>query len=97
MAQLVGAFAYEAARRLRRARGLPSSPVPLTQRQIDCVLLVARGKSDWEISRILGIAEDTVTEHLDAARGRYGVSRRGQLVVRALYDGWFSLTDAIGR
>ena len=96
MAQLVGAFGYEAARRLRRGRGEAPLPTPLTQRQVDCVLLIARGKSDWEISRILGIAEDTVTEHVDAARSRYGVSRRSQLVVRALYDGWFSMTDAMG-
>ena len=95
MAQLVGAFAYEAARRLRRGRGDAPQPTPLTGRQVDCVLLIARGKSDWEISRILGIAEDTVTEHVDAARTRYGVARRSQLVVRALYDGWFSITDAM--
>ena len=96
MAQVVGAFAYEAARRLRRGYGQASQPVALTPRQVDCVVLVARGKSDWEISRILGIAEDTVTEHVDSARTRYGVARRSQLVVRALYDGWFSIAEAMG-
>jgi LuxR family quorum-sensing system transcriptional regulator CciR len=97
MAQLVGAFGYEAARRLRRIGQAAATPTPLTPRQVDCVLLIARGKSDWEISRILGIAEDTVTEHVDGARRRYGVARRSQLVVRALYDGWFSLGEAVGR
>lgn len=93
VAQLVGSFAYETARRLLIVDG--DVQRTLTPRQIDCVLQVARGKSDWEISRILGISEDTVSEHVDAARSRYGVSRRGQLVVRALYDGYFSMTDAM--
>lgn len=95
MAQLAGCFSYEAARRLRREGGQPANPVNLTPRQLDCILLIARGKTDWEISRILGLAEDTITEHVDSARERYGVARRSQLIVRALYDGHFSLTDAL--
>ena len=96
-AQLVGSFAYEAARRLRAAREGPAAVAParLTARQVECVLLVARGKTDWEIARILGITEDTVTEHLDEARRRCDVSRRTQLVVRALFDGHFTIADAL--
>ena len=93
MAQLFGSFAYDAARRLRGL--IHERKVALTPRQIDCILQVARGKSDWEISMILGIGKDTVSEHLDAARVRYGVTKRSQLVVRALHDGLFSLQDAI--
>jgi LuxR family quorum-sensing system transcriptional regulator CciR len=95
MAQLAGTFAYEAARQLRRRGQTETEPVALTPRQVDCVLLVAKGKSDWEISRILGVAEETVTEHVDAARARYGVARRSQLVVRALHDGHFAIADAL--
>ncbi len=95
MAQLTGTFAYEAARRLRRQTETVLEPVRLTPRQIDCVLLIAKGKTDWEIGRILGLSEDTVTEHVDAARARYGVARRSQLVVRALHDGHFAITDAL--
>lgn len=95
-AQLVGAFAFEAARRLRRG-GMPSvGVVGLTPRQVECLLLIARGKTDWEIGTILGLAEDTVGKYVNAARERYGVSRRSQLVVRALYDGHFSLAEAMG-
>lgn len=96
MAQLVGCFAYEAARRLhRRSEVLAPPPVALTPRQLDCLILVARGKTDWEIGAILGVAEDTIGKYMDDARRRYGVSRRSELVVRALYDGHFSLEDAI--
>lgn len=96
MAQIVGTFSYEAARRLRR-NGVSdlAEPVALTPRQIDCLLLIARGKTDWEISVILGLAEDTIGKYVEDARRRYDVSRRSQLVVRALFDGHFSLRDAV--
>ncbi len=95
-AQLVGAFAFEAARRLWRVR--TPSPLPrLTDRQRECLLWVARGKSDWEISRILGIRHETVVRHLKQARERYGVSKRTMLAVHALFDGSISFTDVLKR
>lgn len=62
-------------------------PVTLSPRQIDCVALVAQGKSDWEISQILGLGRDTVHEYVEGARRRYDVRRRTQLVLRAVRDG----------
>ncbi|MBB5720345.1 DNA-binding CsgD family transcriptional regulator [Stakelama sediminis] len=47
------------------------SPV-LTRRQRDCLIWAARGKGDWEISRILGVSEETVAKHFRAACERYG-------------------------
>jgi LuxR family quorum-sensing system transcriptional regulator CciR len=98
MAQVVGAFAFEAARRLLRARHprqLPSQVPALTERQLDCITLVAMGKTDWEIGRILGISEATAHEHIEAARRRYGVTKRAQLVVRALFDGQITFSDVL--
>jgi LuxR family quorum-sensing system transcriptional regulator CciR len=69
----------------------------LTDRQRDCVIWAARGKSDWEISRILGLSEDTVTEYLKRARQRYGVSKRTMLAVHALFDGAISFADVLKR
>jgi LuxR family quorum-sensing system transcriptional regulator CciR len=99
MAQLVGTFAYEAARSLLRkgeeiVRG-PGERESLTQRQLECIVLVGRGKTDWEISRVLGISEDTVTEHLNDARRRCGVSRRAELPIHALYRGELSFSDIL--
>jgi LuxR family quorum-sensing system transcriptional regulator CciR len=97
-AQLVGAFAFEAARRLWRVRSPASPPQPrLTDRQRECILWVARGKSDWEISRILGIEHETVVRHLKLARERYGVAKRTMLAVHALFDGSISFTDILKR
>jgi len=110
MAQLVGNFAYETARQLLRTgvifvgRPLPPSgtlravrdPAPtLTTRQLECVVLVARGKSDREIAGILGLQEQTVTQHLNDARRRCGVSRRAELPIHALYHGHLTFSDVI--
>jgi LuxR family quorum-sensing system transcriptional regulator CciR len=94
--QLVGAFAFEAARRMRRSR-FAASTVQLTDRQRECVLWAARGKSDWEIGRILGISEQTVIEHLKHARERYGVSKRTLLAVHALFEGTIGFLDVLRR
>ena len=99
LTQLAGAFAFEAARRLWSGRGhlLAATGPILTDRQRDCLLWAARGKSDWETSRILGVSEETVTCHLKQARERYGVSKRTLLAIRALFDGSLSFTDVLKR
>lgn len=94
LAQLIGTFAFEAARKAQRFNaGAP--PPQLTDRQVECVALVARGKTDWEIARILGVGSETVTQHLKDARERYGVTKRTMLAVRALFDGLISFTDIL--
>lgn len=98
LAHLVGAFAFEAARRLWRVRAPAVELLPrLTERQRECILWVARGKSDWEISRILGIQHETVVRHLKQARERYGVGKRTMLAVQALFEGSISFTDVFKR
>src|SRR5690606_17484740 len=68
LAQLVGAFSFEAARRLWRVRTTGAPRVArVTDRQRECILWMARGKSDWEISRILGVQHETVVRHLKQA------------------------------
>ncbi len=92
-AQYLACFAFEAARRLA-ARGEPPTP-KLTRRQMECVVLAARGKSDWVSAQILGLAPDTVHKYLEQAKARFGVSSRTELVVRALYDGQLTFGDLL--
>jgi LuxR family transcriptional regulator, quorum-sensing system regulator CciR len=98
MAQLIGAFAFQAARNLVRAsaQNLGSGPAqPLSERQLQCVALVARGKSDWEIGKILGISEETVKRHLSLARAHYDVPKRIQVALRAIFEGRIILADVL--
>lgn len=95
LAELIGGFAFAAARRLGRSDPTPGQGPPrLTPRQHDCLLLVIHGKTDKEIARKLDIREDTVTEYLDLLRRRYGVKNRLLLAVRAIYDGQISFIEA---
>ncbi|HEX7943448.1 MAG TPA: LuxR family transcriptional regulator [Phenylobacterium sp.] len=99
--QYMGCFAFEAARRVRKtqqvreAREAVERP-RLTGRQLDCLVLAAQGKSDWAIAQLLGISGETVHQHIETAKRRYGVASRMQLVVRALYDNVITFADTLG-
>jgi LuxR family quorum-sensing system transcriptional regulator CciR len=88
-AQAIGAFAFEAARRLIQERPEASekylAPAPLTDRQRECLIFAARGKSDSVIAQLLEIRPKTVNEHIEAAKRRYCVATRSQLMIRALF------------
>jgi LuxR family transcriptional regulator, quorum-sensing system regulator CciR len=95
-AQYLGCFGFEAARRIvQSTRTDPEASPSLTKRQLDCVVLVARGKSDWDAAQILGLAPDTVHQHVEAAKKRYSVASRTQLVVRALFDSRITFSDIL--
>lgn len=87
--QILSYYFATLGRRLQReARepgcGMESPPVRLTPRQRECLQWVRAGKTDWEISVILGLSEDTVSEHIDAARKRLGARTRVQAVIEAI-------------
>lgn len=56
--------------------------IRLTDRERDALGWVAEGKSDWEISVILGVSETTVRFHVDNARRKLGAVTRAQAVAR---------------
>ena len=50
----------------------------LTLRELDCLRLVAGGHSDKEIAVILGIAQSTAHEHVEAGKRKFKVSTRAE-------------------
>ncbi|MBX9745676.1 MAG: helix-turn-helix transcriptional regulator [Hyphomonadaceae bacterium] len=48
---------------------------------------VADGKTDWEISVIMGIAEATVRFHADNARRKLGAVNRAHAIARLVQSG----------
>lgn len=58
------------------------SDIKLTDRERDALAWVAEGKSDWEISVILGVSETTVRFHVDNGRKKLGAVNRAQAVAR---------------
>lgn len=92
-AELIGARALCAARRMR-----PVAPLPrphLSRRELQCLRLVALGKTDWEIAHILGLSLHTARQYVKRARAAYDTVSRTQLVVYGLRDAWISFEEAI--
>lgn len=95
-AQSIGAFVFEAARRLADPV-LPEDRPRLTDRQIECLMWAARGKSNSVIAQLLDLSEDTVREHLRNARAAYDAPTRIVLAIRALFDSTICFGDVARR
>mgnify|MGYP003648630700 FL=1 len=65
----------------------------LSDRQRECLLWVARGKTAAETAIILGISTETVIQHLKMARERYEVHCSQSLILAALFDGLIGFGD----
>lgn len=76
---------------------LTSANVELTQRERECLALVAQGKGDWTIGRVLGLSESTVHYHIEQLKRRLRVATRPQAVVQALLSGQLTFWDVVQR
>lgn len=98
MAQWIGNSAFDAARNMllnARCRGARATRPRLTERQLQCTILVGRGLSEEAIAKRLGISFETVKRHLKEARQAFGVTKSVQLVTRSLQDGQITLRDLL--
>jgi LuxR family quorum-sensing system transcriptional regulator CciR len=59
----------------------------LSEREKVCLLWTARGKSSWEIGRILSISENTVAFHIKNAMRKLGSNSRTLAAVKAIQLG----------
>ncbi len=76
----------ELARDSRRVAPLPTAGSRLTQRERDVLGLVAQGKSNKEIAAALGIAENTVKNHLKNILEKLHLENRVQAAAFALRE-----------
>ncbi|WP_158285687.1 helix-turn-helix transcriptional regulator [Pseudohoeflea suaedae] len=61
---------------------------PLTERELECVVWTAAGKTSVEIAKILNLSEHTVNHYLNNATRKSGTVNRTQTVASALRNGW---------
>jgi NarL family two-component system response regulator LiaR len=66
---------------------------PLTEREVEVLKLVARGKSNQEIAQLLVIGEGTVRTHVSNILGKLHLASRTQATLYALKEGITSLDD----
>lgn len=93
-AQMIGVFAFQAARRLMGDSPAIVSNLPrLHPRPRDCIVLAGRGYSNKEIARALALAPRTVDGYLTEARRLFGAHDRTELVVSAVLAGEVGLDE----
>jgi two-component system, NarL family, response regulator LiaR len=73
----------KAAARLMREVVAPDHPEALSERELDVLRLLARGRANKEIARELSIAEKTVKSHVSSILGKLGVQSRTQAALYA--------------
>ena len=95
--QLMAFYLYDAASKAAQEKDPPPVQQPLSPRERQCLELAAQGKSDWVSSRILGLSERTVHNHVENAKRRLQVATRMQAVMHALAGQQISLGDVVRR
>ena len=71
------------------------SPDEVTERELEVLRVAAKGKSNREIGRELGISVRTVQTHLTNIFAKIGVGSRTEAVIHALRRGWITLKDTL--
>lgn len=76
--------------RLAQSRGQTAAPPlePLSERELEVLRLAARGLTNQDIARALGIGLRTVQAHLGHVYEKTGSRSRTEAVVVALREGW---------
>ncbi|MBZ9650253.1 LuxR family transcriptional regulator [Sphingobium sp. 3R8] len=92
-AQMIGIFAFQAARRLTLGLRTPVARTSLHPRKRDCILLGGRGLSNKQIARALGITPRTVDGYMTEAREVFGVRGRVELAVSAVLAGEIGIEE----
>jgi NarL family two-component system response regulator LiaR len=78
---------------LSRPSDGPLTPEPLTEREVEVLQVVAKGKSNQEIAAELMISEATVRTHVSNILGKLHLASRTQAALYALREGLASLDD----
>jgi DNA-binding NarL/FixJ family response regulator len=85
------------ARRLMESLRAPKNQdivEPLTDREREVLVLVARGETNKQIGRQLGISERTARTHVSNILGKLGLASRTQAALYAVREGLVSASDA---
>jgi DNA-binding NarL/FixJ family response regulator len=65
----------------------------LSVREMEILLLVARGLSNHQIASSLSVSDATVKRHLANAYPKMGVTSRSEAVRKALFEHWITIQD----
>jgi len=90
--RVVLSLSHDAAEKLQGG-----AEAPLTPRELEILLLAARGMSNYQIASSLRLVEGTVKRHLSNVYRKLGVGSRGEATRVALSEGWITATEVAER
>ena len=91
---LVAFYLYETALRMKTHQiNIHNPQKNLTDRQRKILEFIAQGKSNWDISAILSISENTVKDHIANIFKTLNVRTRQQAIVKGLFTGEIRYLD----
>ncbi|QKC92387.1 LuxR family transcriptional regulator [Mesorhizobium sp. NZP2234] len=74
----------------------PIEEIPnLSTRERECILWTARGKSSWEMGKILNISENTVNFHMKNVMRKLGAGSRTVAAIKAVSFGILELEEVV--
>jgi DNA-binding CsgD family transcriptional regulator len=79
----------------QRRSGAPAAPAGLTPREVEVLVLVARGASTREVARALNIAPKTAGNHIERIYTKIGASSRATATLFALQHGMLSTLEPV--
>ncbi len=88
------AIARKVLQELSRPPERPPTPEPLTERELEVLRLIAKGKSNREIAEELVISEATVRTHVSNILGKLQLASRTQAALYALREGIAELSES---
>ena len=88
------AIARKVLQELSRPSERPPTPEPLTERELEVLRLIAKGKSNREIAEELVISEATVRTHVSNILGKLQLASRTQAALYALREGIAELSES---
>lgn len=91
--QMIGIFAFQAARRLVLGNRPPAPRLQLQPRHRDCIMLAGCGFSNKQIARALSLTPRTIDGYMTEARNLLDARDRAELVISAIFAGEIGLHE----
>jgi HD-GYP domain-containing protein (c-di-GMP phosphodiesterase class II) len=79
----------------QRSAGAPSAPAGLTPREVEVLLLVARGATTRHVARSLNITPKTAGNHIERIYAKIGASSRATAALFAMQQGMLSILEPV--
>jgi len=84
---MMSVYFHERIRPLVPAHGFPTPPAGLSTRELQCLGLVSRGRTDGQIAATMGIARTTAHEHVENGKSKLGAATRAGAIALAVAYG----------